>query len=481
MREIPKEQVKQKIKFLNPHWERGQVAPDIEAKTPRKYFDFFFPLVHESTVHRAVVLLGPRRVGKTVLLWHTVRELIKKQIDPKNILYLPLDDPIFYAYSLENLLDLYREIFSFSELTGQVVLFDEIQYLKDWDIQLKILVDQFKSARFIVSGSAAGALKRKSQESGAGRFTDFLLPPLTFYEFLDLQNLTEELFTIDHQTLPDSKNIEELNHHFIKYINYGGFPEAIFNEDIRRDPQRFIRGDIIEKVLLRDLPSLYGIRDTQELSRFFSALAYQTGCEVSYEGLSQYSGVAKNTLKKYIEYLEAAFLIQKVKRVDETGKRFRRENFFKVYLTNPSTYSALFGPVSENDSNTLGNLVETAIFSQWMHVPRLSDKIFYARWKGGKGEVDMVSVSEKLNIDWCLEVKWSDRNLPTSREVANLVEFCKQNHLKTAWMTTKSKTFSIPAKEDVNLKFLTSSWTCFVIGYQITRERFLQPGPPWSL
>ena len=63
------------------------------------------------------------------------------------------------------------------------VFFDEIQYLKDWEISLKSLVDTYLNVKFIASGSAAAELKKRSNESGAGRFTDFSLPPLTFYEY----------------------------------------------------------------------------------------------------------------------------------------------------------------------------------------------------------------------------------------------------------------------------------------------------------
>ncbi len=106
--------------------------------------------------------------------------------------------------------------------------------------------------------------------------------------------------------------------------------------DIQGDPARFVKADIIDNVLLRDLPSLYGIQDIQELNSLFTTLALNTASEVSLEELSKNSGVAKNTIKRYIEYLEAAFLIRVVHRVDQNGRRFKRVNFFKVYLTNPS-------------------------------------------------------------------------------------------------------------------------------------------------
>ena len=65
---------------------------------------------------------------------------------------------------------------------GYYVFFDEIQYLKDWEIHLKVLCDSHRHIKFVASGSAAVALKMKSIESGAGRFTPLSLPPLLFCE-----------------------------------------------------------------------------------------------------------------------------------------------------------------------------------------------------------------------------------------------------------------------------------------------------------
>jgi hypothetical protein len=152
-----------------------------------------------------------------------------------------------------------------------------------------------------------------------------------------------------------SKDIAQLNENFVHYLNFGGYPEAVFSETIRQDPGQYIKSDIIDKVLLRDLPSLYGISDIQELNRLFTTLTYNSGNEVSLEGLSQSSGVSKNTIKRYLEYLEAAFLIRRVERIDQNAKKFKRAVCFKVYLTNPSMRAALFGQL-DADSKAMGGI-----------------------------------------------------------------------------------------------------------------------------
>lgn len=432
------EQVLERLKFENPWWVTGQVEDYYTSMQRRLYFKLFAPLVEETGINRAVVLMGPRRVGKTVMIYHVIQELISKGQDPLKIAFLSIETPIYNNIGLEQLFKYCRSATKKENPQGWYIFFDEIQYLKDWEIHLKSLVDSYPNTRFVVSGSAAAALKLKSNESGAGRFTDFMLPPLTFNEFLHLKKH-------EHLMVPDvidwdgsitefytTINITELNKQFIEYINFGGYPEVIFSETIQKNPGRYIRSDIIDKVLLRDLPSLYGIRDIQELNSLFTSIAYNSGGEFTLDDLSKNAGVQKNTIKKYLEYLEAAFLIKVVHKISNKPKHFQRATQFKIYLTNPSLRSALFSPLSPTD-NFIGNMVETAIYAQWMHREWFTP--YYARW--AKGEVDMVGLnSTKSNVQWAMEIKWSNRFFENPGELKPLFQFLNENDLKTALVTT---------------------------------------------
>ena len=343
LKDIAISQVFERIRFENPWWVDGEIDKYFKEMPHRAYFTQFVNITTDLSVKRAVVLMGPRRVGKTVMLYHLVQELLDKGVNPKRILFITVENPIYNNLSLDKLFALGRESLGMkSELKDWYVIFDEIQYLKDWDVHLKSLVESYRNTRFIAPGSAAAALKYKSQESGAGRFTDFMLPPLTFYEFINMQKLEH---SVQKTKIPFGQNIadyyqapdiKQFNNYFVDYINYGGYPEAIFSESVRNNPERFIRNDVIDKVLLRDLPGLYGISNVQELNSLFTTISYNTANEFSIETLSVKSGIPKITIRKYLEYLEAAFLIKIVKRLDQSGKRFQRDNIFKIYLTNDS-------------------------------------------------------------------------------------------------------------------------------------------------
>jgi len=463
---ITEEQVLERIRFENPWWVEGKVDSFYDSMKRRLYFNLFYRLIENSKIRRAVVLMGPRRVGKTVMLYHSIQKLINDGVDPLSIFYISIETPIFNGIGLSELLEFCKK--ASGNKSGKknfYVFFDEIQYLKDWEIHLKSLVDSYRNIKFIVSGSAAAALKLKSQESGAGRFTDFTLPPLTFDEYIHLKNL-------DNLIVPDAKkweeteytvyntiNIDELNKHFIDYINFGGYPEVSLSEEIQSNPGRYIKSDIIDKVLLRDLPSLYGIQDVQELNSLFTTIAFNSGNEFSYDSLSTTSGVSKNTIKKYINYLEAAYLIKIVNRIDAGGKKFKRANFFKIYLTNPSLRSALFSPINSN-SEVIGNMVETAIFSQWFH--RFWFTPYYSRWK--TGEVDIVGISqEKLKPVWAVEIKWSNRYFERPNELKSLKYFLNKNKLDKAVVTTIDK-FGEIEQNGLSFDYMPSSLYCYTIG-----------------
>lgn len=475
MQEIAAPDIIDRIRAENPWWGGQHGISELHsAMKPRAYLKQFMRLLNEESVRRGIVLMGPRRIGKTVMIHHAIQNLIDEGVPPQAICYISVDHPIYNGLGLDALLEYYGQSSGVNYRIDPVyVFFDEIQYLRNWEVHLKSVVDSYPAVRSVASGSAAAALRLKSLESGAGRFTDFLLPPLTFYEYLNLLDLND----LVDPPLPEKpreqgggwfrpKDIGTLNDQFLKYLNFGGYPEVIFSKVIQSDPGRYIKSDIIDKVLLRDLPSLYGISDIQELNYLFTTLAYNTATEISLGELSQNSGVAKNTIKRYIDYLEAAFLIKVVHRVDRNAKRFRRANYFKVYLTNPSMRAALFSPIAFSDK-AIGPLTETAIFSQWFH--SISTILHYARWSDG--EVDLVAIgtlNQKAN--WAVEVKWSDRYCDHLDELDNVIDFCKSNNLQRAIVTSATRN-CIVKWQDLFIEFVPASVYCYTVGYNVVHSK----------
>lgn len=468
--DILRKQILSKMRADNPWWETGRIFDDYASMQRRLYFSLFYPMVADLSLRRTIVLMGPRRVGKSVMLFHAIDQLISEKVSPNRIIYLSVDTPLYNGIALEELFLLAKEAIGEPDnKDSYYVFFDEIQYLKGWEMHLKSLTDTYRNCRFVASGSAAAALKKKSIESGAGRFTDFMLPPLTFAEFIHLKGYQDEIepHHIDWNGMDvpaiAAKDINKFNEIFLEYINFGGYPEVAFSTTIQSNPGQYIRHDIIDKVLLRDLPSLYGIQDVQELNSLFTVIAYRSGQEFSYETLSSESGVKKETVKKYIEYLEAAFLIRVIHRVDENAKRFQRSTSFKIYLTNPSLRCALFQPLKATDEE-MGNMVETTIFAQW--IQRSGSQVHYANWKINRrqGEVDLVGLNMATQKpQWAVEIKWTDRFFEHPEQLDSLKAFMSKNDLPIALVTSISK----EGNKDFSagkLVFVPSSLYAYTVG-----------------
>lgn len=468
MLSISEDDIASRLRGDNPWW----AGPIDRARTPynlrkRAYYEALKRLVSRD-VNRAVILLGARRVGKTTLLRQFIGEASNTgAFGP--VLFASVDTPTYSGMALERFLQFFERESPHDPNVARLVVFDEIQYLADWERHLKALVDRYPATKFIASGSAGAALKRKSDESGAGRFTDFTLPPLTFAEFLAFSGSEESLIRevrgtgLSRYQTPD---IASLNRSFIDYMNFGGYPEVVVSRDVQADLTQTVGRDIVDKVLLRDLPSLYGIQNIPELNRLFTMLAFNTGQEVGLDALSQGSGVAKNTIARYVDYLETAFLIYRVRRVDDSAKHFERQRGFKVYLTNPSMRAALFGLVKEGD-NSLGALAETAAFCQWLHSPDIRN-IHYARW--GTGEVDIVHLNPATGKPtWAYDVKWSDRAVSRREECSALLSFASRAGVSAVGISTltvlKNETI-----DGIDLKFFPLAVQCYALGKQLASE-----------
>lgn len=428
-----KEMFINRIVLDNPWWRTGHIGEEYSQVRPRLFIDTLCHYLMLDGARRAILLMGPRRVGKTWLIQHAIEKLIeKKHVPPQNILFIPVDVPVYHGCELEELVYEVSRVSGVNPVTDRMfVFFDEIQYRKDWETALKTLTDSYPNIRFVASGSAASVLVKGARESGAGRFTDLTLGPLSFYEYMDMIGEDESLFD----------SIERTNRVFIDYINFGGYPELVSSLAVRENPRRFIHRDIVDKVLLRDLPSLYHIDDVRDLQEFFSYIAFHTGTVQTYEGLSQGSGLSKHTISKLLQYLEEAFLISKQDRVDINALSLKRTTQFKIYLTNPSLRAAMFQEVRGVDDPYFGYVVETAVSAQLGTGDERMDWR-YANWRNGKEqhELDFVQINPGTQRPMsAFEVKWSDGPFDHPAEIKGAIAFAKQNGLNSLTVTSRSQ------------------------------------------
>ena len=197
---------------------------------------------------RAVVILGPRQVGKTTLLLQTADDLLSQGWPGRNLTYFDFSDDRLTGNITA------REIVEASP-TGslrsypRVFLFDEIRLSPKWGPWLKQMVDA-DLHRIVVTDSASSILRDEGRESGQGRWDEYLLEGLTFREFARLHSSQSET---EEETIRRIPNLLE------RYLAAGGFPEHAYNEDYF-EVRRRLRTDIVDKAIHRDLAGM-GVND----------------------------------------------------------------------------------------------------------------------------------------------------------------------------------------------------------------------------
>ena len=225
----------------------------------------------------------------------------------------------------------------------------------------------------VATGSASPALIKGNQESGAGRWTVIQVPTMSFYEYCEILNLDRpelpknfKATQMLHMTQQDRTRImmqlSKVQNHFNRYLQVGGFPElALADNDLMA--QQVMREDVVDKVLKRDLPSLYNIRNATELERIFLYLCNVSSEIVSIEAIAkELSGVSRPTVENYIQYLESANLIYQSWPVDMAGKRVLKAKP-KIYIADAAIRNAVLMDDSLlTDPVEMGKIVETAVY-----------------------------------------------------------------------------------------------------------------------
>ena len=284
--------------------------------------------------------------------------------------------------------------------------------------------------RFVVCAS----VRPLAGEKSAGLKTaPFVLPPLTFVEFLGFSKFEGDV--LDTSVTPaEIKDMDRLNAAFLAYINYGGLPETARSKRTRTDAVRFTGNEVIEGVVLRDVANRHGVGHISDLKQLLTVLALNTGVELTFEDLVFATGLSKNTLRKFMDYLEAAFLIVRADRVDKDAKPMQRVRNFKTYLTYPSLRAQLFGPVGVNDP-AMGQLAEAAFFAQYAHTG-VFDDLHYARW--GKYEISMVFIDIPSGTPWdASQITWSDDLKDMTDAIRGLAEFSKMHNIENVLFSTR--------------------------------------------
>lgn len=434
------EEILSVLRQYNPWWS-GRPLADLPVWR-RAIYSELRQWVATPPAPRAVLLSGPRQVGKTTLLFQVIEQLLADGVPSQSILYATFDHPLLKLVGVDHVLKLWREHEVQSE--GPEYLFlDEIQFVRDWQTWLKLQVDFQKNRRIVVTGSAT-PLVSEGQESGVGRWHTLRLATLSFYEYL-------QLIRADAGALPELKSLASifqwpsselrrvsdlaspLSGHFHEYLLRGGFPQCALLPSIDL-AQKLLREDIVDKVLKRDMTSLFGVRRILELEQLFLYLCLHDGGLLDMSVLCENLEVKRPTVNNYLGLLENTHLIYRLSPYGY-GKDVLRAKH-KVYLADAAIGPSVLlkGKRLLEDEGDLGRAVETSFFKH-VYSRYYRSSIGFSYWRDKNGhEVDVVAqLGEKLVP---FEVKYRRHHTGRS-DLKGILSFCQKKNVKRGYVITR--------------------------------------------
>jgi hypothetical protein len=257
---------------------------------------------------KAIIIVGPRQVGKTTL--------IKKIIGTREYLFLDADDP-----TVRNLLN-NPNTEQLKSIIGKnkIVFIDEAQRIENIGITLKIITDQFKEVQLLVSGSSAFDLGSKINEPLTGRKWEYQLFPFSWKE------------------LEDNIGFVKAEQQLELRLIYGMYPDVVNNTGHETE----VLKQLADSYLYKDILSFSNIRKPEILEKLLQALALQMGHEVSFNELSQLLGIDKNTVSNYIDILQKAYVIFKLKSFSKNLRNEIKTNQ-KIYFFDNGIRNMILG------------------------------------------------------------------------------------------------------------------------------------------
>lgn len=363
-----------------------------------------------------VALIGPRRAGKTTVLFQVMAALAERGAAPEAMLHVNFEEPAFAPELGTELLDqLYRVYRTEVHPVGRAFVFlDEIQLVPGWERWVRTR-GETEDVKIFVTGSSAAMMSRELATLLTGRHATFNVFPLDFAELLRFRGIAAPPRPRLAGAAPEIENA------LLAYLRWGGFPEVVLATDEER--KSTLLKQYFDDVLFKDVAMRHQVRDVQMLRSLAVHLLTQTASLVSFKRLAGIFDVSVDLARTYCGYLEEAFLVSFAELYSlKTAERLRHPK--KVHALDTGLRNA----VSMSGSPDRGRLAETAVFQSLAR--QTNDGLYY--WQGN-GEID-VAVRRGNDIQQLVQVAY-DLEGPEvwQRELAALAE------ARLAWPLAKTR------------------------------------------
>jgi len=451
-------QVKQLLYQYNPWWNNSGQMEELPTVHRAAYHEVL-STIKSDDVRRFAVLSGARRIGKTTVMKQVIAQLLNEGVAPQHIFYLSFDNPLCKLVGFPRILSEYDAMVPKEQ--QKYFFLDEIQFAEDWSLWLKTLYDTRPNLNLTATGSASPSIEKGAADSGVGRWRILRMPTLTFREYCDIeQNLTNS--SIGQYSLEELSNMSaeefsmlmfsmsDMQASWNRYIALGGFPELLRIQSIPR-AQMLLREDVADKVLKRDIPSLFNVRNSLQLEKIFLYLCLHSGSIINMaEICKKMEGVTLPTLTNYIRYLMEANLIYVCNNFSSSGKKILSSQS-KMYVADAALRNAclMISPETLSDTD-MGALVESVVYKHLRHSYGNSHQLGYLILKGKeKQEVDF-AIARPTGEQFLCEVKYkNDSSITRNDAISHL---CAEQSTLGAFLITRNPGDFGFARQQANAK-----------------------------
>jgi uncharacterized protein len=381
-------------------------------------------------------VIGPRRAGKTFLLYQTIKSLLDSGIAKEDMLFLDFEDYRLKGFQPDDIEAIFEGFQRLAKRSPRYLFFDEIQQVPDWSRLLRTLHNQRRYA-IIVTGSNSSLLTRDIATELRGRYQDVFLMPFSFKEYLALRKI-EWGPSVMHTS---RKGV--ITGAFEEWLFNGGYPEvcALPTPAARR---RLLQ-NYFETVFYHDIIDRYGVKTKDLLEGIMMAMVNGTGELFSVSAYSRQLEKAekhgsKRSIATYLRYLQEAFFILTSEKFSWSARK-RTMNPEKVYLVdNGFTQLAVSG--SENRGKLLESVVAQELFRRGNH-------IYYYK---GKNECDVIAVEDnRPAAAW--QVCWEVDEKNEKREIAGILEAMQTLKIKSGGIITGNQEGNVKT-DDYEIKLV---------------------------
>ena len=391
------------------------VPRELEVKLPR--------------TRKCISVVGPRRAGKSSLLFLMVQQL-RTASGPEESLYLNLEDDRLYppnVDTMDRVFRLYRVAYPESKDWETQLFLDEVQTVEGWERFVRRLVDT-ENVRVYLTGSSSKLLRDEVATSMRGRCISYTLLPFSFREFLQARG--QEI-----PVHPSSAERARMMNLLREYVTFGGFPEVALEDD--PDIKLRILGEYVDVMLLRDVVERHHLANIKVLRMLFGRLLSSVSSTFSVHRFhrmlkSQGRSVSKNTLYDYFQHLEDALVVLPLRRFSHSLKEVQR-SLPKVYPIDNGFIAQTRGGASDDLGALMEATVAVELFRRTCSDPTLS--LFY--WsEQGSGEVDFVLRKGKDSVMLVQSCYDPSDEATRRRELRALVRASDDLGCYDMWMVT---------------------------------------------